>query len=198
MTNPTASTSPRPSPSAAAPWGRRLRLGLAPAVLLLVALGHSYWVETTHLTPWEGGGFGMFSTVDRGQARFVRCVLLTPEGEVRVSIPAAVRDYVWRLQVLPDSARTQRLADVLAQAPWERVPSAPSPRATSPRAAQSAHHDASAARYRIRPAYAADRHPRADVQGVRVEVWRYRFHPDDASLDAHRLVQATSERQGNQ
>ena len=43
---------------------------LAPALLLAVAGVHSYLVEAKKQTPWEGGGFGMFSTMDKRQARF--------------------------------------------------------------------------------------------------------------------------------
>lgn len=32
------------------------------------------------LTPWKGGGFGMFSTTDQPRVRFARIVLLTDRG----------------------------------------------------------------------------------------------------------------------
>jgi len=54
---------------------------LAPALLVGVAGGHSYLAETKNQIPWEGAGFGTFSTVDKRQARFVRCIVITSAGK---------------------------------------------------------------------------------------------------------------------
>lgn len=178
-----------------------LRVGVAPAVLLAIAVAHSVAVETTHLTPWEGGGFGMFSTVDRGQARFLRTYLITPDREVRVELPPSVREYVWRLRVLPDTQRVQRLARVLADAPWVAEPLSrpvrvqPATRTAPHDAADHPRDRARSVRYRVRSGHTnrtAATH--VDVRGVRVEVWRYHFDPSGAALTARILVEATARR----
>jgi hypothetical protein len=55
---------------------------VAPLVLIGIACLQLYLAHSHHLTPWKGGGFGMFSTVDSQGARFLRIYLLTAEGEV--------------------------------------------------------------------------------------------------------------------
>lgn len=178
-----------------------LRVALAPAVLLAIAVVHTVAVETTHLTPWEGGGFGMFSTVDRGQARFLRSYLITPNREIRVELPTSVREYVWRIRVLPDSQRVQRLARVLANAPWVAEPLSrpsrvqPATRTARPTTPEPTEARGRSVRYRVRSAQTnRTAATRVDVRGVRVEVWRYHFDPSDAALTARILVEATAQR----
>src|SRR6476660_7863931 len=51
-----------------------------PAVLLaLVACAQLVLARTGDLTPWKGGGFGMFSTLDHGAFRRVTVVLDAPD-----------------------------------------------------------------------------------------------------------------------
>ena len=57
-------------------------LPLLPAgVLLLVALSQVVVASNTHLTPWRGGGFGMFSTLDNHDQRFLRVTATTAAGD---------------------------------------------------------------------------------------------------------------------
>ena len=48
---------------------------------------HSHLAAAKIQTPREGGGFGIFPTVDERQVRFVRYVLITPEDKARVRPP---------------------------------------------------------------------------------------------------------------
>lgn len=58
-----------------------LRDHLPPLLLLLVALGQLGLAWGGRLNPDKGGGFGMFSTVDRLNHRHFRAYLIGPEGE---------------------------------------------------------------------------------------------------------------------
>jgi hypothetical protein len=69
------------------PLPQRLLAFLAPGVLVLVACVQMTFVRTHDLTPWKGGGFGMFSTLDSQVTRALRVVLLTEEGEAVVALP---------------------------------------------------------------------------------------------------------------
>jgi hypothetical protein len=62
---------------------------LGPLVLLLVALNHFYRVQFCSLTPWKGGGFGMFSSIDSHSSRSVRLLLLSSDNTspLRVELP---------------------------------------------------------------------------------------------------------------
>ena len=45
----------------------------SPIILFVViAAHHYYWVHHAHLSPWLGGGYGMFSTTDYGPSRYIR------------------------------------------------------------------------------------------------------------------------------
>lgn len=159
---------------------------LAPALLVGVAGVHSYLAAAKNQTPWEGGGFGMFSTVDKRQARFVRYVLITPEGKARVRPPEHLHTYVERLRARPTSSRIESLAQYLADATWVRIPPDSSGRAASWDSVS-----ASGPRYRFLPSHETSDRPRAAVDSVRVEVWRYRFVSRPYGLEANKLLSAT-------
>lgn len=60
----------------------------APVIMCLVAAGQFYMAHTSTLTPWKGGGFGMFSSSDHPGARVLTSEGVTTEGEVvRVTLP---------------------------------------------------------------------------------------------------------------
>lgn len=163
----------RPSPRQLVPWF------LAPALLLGVAGWHSYQVAANNLTPWEGGGFGMFSTVDKRQARFVRCKLITSTGEVRARLPGHLDTYVEQMRALPTQARADELAGYLARAAW-----------APPSDSGGSSGGDSLYRY-LAPGDTSSAAP-VPVAAVRVEVWRYRFHSRPFRLEASPLVTATA------
>lgn len=148
---------------------------LAPALLVGVVGVHSYLVAAKNQTPWEGGGFGMFSTVDKRQARFVRCTLLTPRGEARVQLPEHLTTYVERLRARPTQTRVESLARYLAGATWIET-------------ASDSTSDAGPPRYL--PSHETSDRPPVPVEAVRVEVWRYRFVSRPYGLEADTLLSA--------
>jgi hypothetical protein len=67
------------------------------------------------LTPWKGGGFGMFATTDGLASRSVRIVV---EGEGRsehLEPPFELRKLVAKALALPDERRLRRLAVALLE-----------------------------------------------------------------------------------
>ena len=89
----------------ALPW---LPLG----VLLAVAAGHAALVRCCALSPWLGGGFGMFSTID---AREVRVLREGSEGALR--LPRSLEDEADRAAMLPTEARLRALGRALQRRP---------------------------------------------------------------------------------
>ncbi|HVX57896.1 MAG TPA: hypothetical protein VHA37_09290, partial [Candidatus Saccharimonadales bacterium] len=68
-------TSPPPRP-----LNRRLLIAI-PIVALVLIAGLQFVLATRYgLSAWKGGGFGMFSTVDSPDARFLRIYLITAQG----------------------------------------------------------------------------------------------------------------------
>ena len=108
-------------PDGAADPGSRLLRYTAPTVLALVAVVHAFLVHTQDLAPWKGGGFAMFSSVDKAQHRAVRVYLEGPAGEVpaRVGDDSSVSNsVVVRARNMPDSGALSALADEVIKQEW--------------------------------------------------------------------------------
>jgi hypothetical protein len=94
------------------PAARALPL-LAPAVLCALALSQMVLAGTIHLSPWKGGGFGMFSTNDHGGFRSLRALAEVDGTEQRLRVPDALRRDALRAREVPTDARLGRLARAL-------------------------------------------------------------------------------------
>jgi hypothetical protein len=117
-------------------------------VLVLVALHQLFLVETADLSPWFGGGFGMFASTDAGRARHLHAVVLRPGLEREVFVPDELQDLANRARTLPSDANLKALARELAQLPT--------------------------------PDY-------GPATGVRIQVWRTRYHPETLVPQSHLL-----------
>lgn len=90
-------------------------VGHLPVVLLVaVALHQLSAVIYGDLTPWLGGGFGMFTTLDTPGNRVVSVHLLEPGIRREVSIPEALNDVSERTLAFPTKRRLTDLAERLA------------------------------------------------------------------------------------
>ena len=92
------------------PWLRRWAPALPAAVLLVVAGGQMTVGRAWGLSPWKGGGFGMFSTLDARPFRYVRVYLTAPERSEELAIPASLEDAAAAAEILPTDAQLERLA----------------------------------------------------------------------------------------
>lgn len=92
----------------------RLLLGriawLPPWLLVGVALVQIWLVYGEAMSPWKGGGFGMFASSDVPSARSVR--VFDGDGR-RIPIPAAQRALRLRARALPTERNLRALADAL-------------------------------------------------------------------------------------
>jgi hypothetical protein len=99
------------------PHGRRRAL-VAPGLLLALALAQIAGWAAYGLTPWKGGGFGMFATDDHGGFRRVRVVERTAAGERPVAVPDELERLRRRAREAPRGANLRRLGEALrARAP---------------------------------------------------------------------------------
>ncbi len=94
------------------------RVWLAPICLILIAGVHFVRVMTLDQTPWKGGGFGMFSTVDSRTARFVRAYLVTETGEIPVEVPQQLKKQGTEFRAAPQKSRLDYLANEFALLHW--------------------------------------------------------------------------------
>jgi hypothetical protein len=168
------------------PQGVRGKVKLAaPAFLVLVAGVQLTLARAQALTAWKGGGFGMFSTVDSRNARFLRIHLLAEGKETAVQLPRTAQVLAREIRSLPTTQRLQRLADTLAALSWVRPPAMGN---QTPAAGE-----AGSTPDRLRPRAKDD--PEAagvPISGVKVELWRYTFDTRNAVLRAAPLAQAVA------
>jgi hypothetical protein len=97
---------------------------MAPAILLCVVAGAQLRLtRTEHLTPWKGGGFGMFSTNDDGVSRPMGIRVSGQGGDREIDIPASLSGEAYRTSQLPSKRRLTRLGREIAA--LERAEGAP-------------------------------------------------------------------------
>jgi hypothetical protein len=80
------------------------------ALLLAVASAQITLARTANLSPWKGGGFGMFSTTDDAGRRWVRVYVAAAERSEEIDIAPSLEDAARRAAVLPTEARLTTLA----------------------------------------------------------------------------------------
>jgi hypothetical protein len=87
------------------------------ALLVIVALHQIALTRITGLSPWSGGGFGMFSTLDHGSRRHLHAFILRSGLRREVVPPAALADEINDALTFPTDASLSALARNLAGTP---------------------------------------------------------------------------------
>jgi hypothetical protein len=88
----------------------------APAFLLaLVAVVQIVLARTADLTPWKGGGFGMFSTLDHNAYRRVDVVMDGTERSEALEIPPSLETAAARAAAFPAGWMLRSLAERVVQ-----------------------------------------------------------------------------------
>ncbi len=87
-----------------------------PALMLVtVACVQVALAKTAGLTPWKGGGFGMFSTTDDGGRRYVRVFVSARDRSEELTIAPSLQDAARRAAVLPRDTELSRLARAVVE-----------------------------------------------------------------------------------
>lgn len=87
--------------------------GLAPGLLVGVAGVQVALWACCDLSPWSGGGFGMFASTDAGGARHLHAYALYEGVRVELAPDAVDPELVLRALTFPDERRVRRLAEAL-------------------------------------------------------------------------------------
>lgn len=154
-------------------WHFLRRAALAPLCLCLVAGLHVVRVWTARQTPWKGGGFGMFSTVDSESNRFLRAYLITATGELPLQLPPALDKRSGEQRAAPSVDGLRGIATRVAAQEWRRGGKCGE----------------------LEPIPLAERATDAvGFQAVRVECWRLRFEARGEQLRAKPILAATVQR----
>lgn len=97
-------------------WACKFRT-LPIALLIVVALMQIALARSAGLSPWSGGGFGMFSTLDHGSRRHLHTFVLRSGLRREVIPPRDREDEIRRALAFPTDRRLRALATVLAETP---------------------------------------------------------------------------------
>ena len=84
-----------------------------PALLIAVGLAQIASTRIVDLTPWKGGGFGMFSTLDHGAFRGVDIVIDAPDRSETMAIPPSLQLAAARASNCPADWMLRRLAEAV-------------------------------------------------------------------------------------
>ena len=80
------------------------------ALLVVVASGQMVLAHTAMLSPWKGGGFGMFASLDARPFRYVRMFVRAPERSEELAVPPSLEHMAASVEILPTTAQLERLA----------------------------------------------------------------------------------------
>ena len=86
-------------------------------ILVAVALHQLFLAHTAGLSPWSGGGFGMFSTTDAGATRHLHAFVLRPGILREIEPPRKLDELVRRALTLPSDSNLGALAAAIAEVP---------------------------------------------------------------------------------
>lgn len=93
-------------------------LWFTPLIVLLVLANQFYRVETHGLSTWQGGGFGMFSSVDSINTRFFKIYLQIDGVMVPVKVEDDFSELVTVSRAEPTQENLQQLAMYIYEANW--------------------------------------------------------------------------------
>jgi hypothetical protein len=105
-------------------------LGWLPCILLLAgAINHFILVQTGNLSPWLGGGFGMFASTDVGPSRLLVVTAVKENGdEYTVPLNGKLKKLKYRARGLPGRSQLEELA----RATWDKLQKKPVDETESP------------------------------------------------------------------
>jgi hypothetical protein len=95
---------------------------LPPALLVLVALLQIVLATRADLSPWLGGGFGMFATIDSRSERHLVVYVDAPGLTRQIDVPEELEDRATRVRALPAPGRMRGLAEALLERERARIP----------------------------------------------------------------------------
>lgn len=81
--------------------------------LIVVACVQIYLTHDADLTPWKGGGFGMFSTTDGNANRYLRVYVTGPQRSEEILIKQSLEDLATRAQMYPQNSQLEKLAKAI-------------------------------------------------------------------------------------
>jgi hypothetical protein len=91
-----------------------MRHRLPAALLVVVAIAQIALTQRAGLSPWKGGGFGMFSTLDGRPHRAVAIRVEAPNRSEALAVPPSLEASAATVEILPTPANLDRFAHEIA------------------------------------------------------------------------------------
>ncbi len=92
----------------------RWRVWLPAVLLCVVAIIQIVLAKTVDLSPWKGGGFGMFATIDGSANRHTRIFVEAPGRSEELEIAPSQERWAARTKLFPSEPMFIRLAKTVA------------------------------------------------------------------------------------
>ena len=176
---------------------------LAPALLILVACFQMFSAYANDQSPWKGGGFGMFSTVDSPGARFLKIYLVSENGEVAVRPPSRLSHLQQKVRTMPTQENLDLLARTLSEETWVRAPfpylfySAETNGGQQQTAIPGASLEIDTefltrSKLPQEPEFPAEF--LVAYESIRVELWKYHYETESSTLRAIKQLETSAER----
>jgi hypothetical protein len=86
-------------------------------LLIIVALNQIRLAKTSSLSPWWGGGFGMFSSTDSRGTRHTHAYSIRPGVRRELEIPSYLAELERKVLTFPSESNLEKLALELADVP---------------------------------------------------------------------------------
>jgi hypothetical protein len=86
-------------------------------LLVIIALNQIRLAKTSSLSPWWGGGFGMFSTTDSRGTRHIHAYAIRPGIRRELEIPPHLAELERKMLTFPSESNLEKLAVELADVP---------------------------------------------------------------------------------
>jgi hypothetical protein len=93
---------------------RRIAIAAPSALLCAIAATQMILASTAGLSPWKGGGFGMFASIDSSPFRWVRLYVEAADRSEEIAVPASLADAAGRVAAWPHRRALVRLARAVA------------------------------------------------------------------------------------
>lgn len=93
----------------------------APLLLILIAFIQVYRSRAYHQSPWKGGGFGMFASIEVRGTYLLRSYLINGTRSDRVATPTGLKKLETLVRTVPTEENLHTFAMSLARETW--VPS---------------------------------------------------------------------------
>lgn len=176
---------------------RLLERGLPAIILVMVALLQLYLAHTANLSPWKGGGFGMFGAIDAPDMRVIQAEALDQGGNLlQLDVYSALDNFtIRRTRTLPRQSDLEQMAPqfvdqvvvpttIQRQALYQKFPSSDRDAPVSQNLLQDngsnlptpIDHPLSKPLYRLKTVYDPEVPGAAKtLKAIRLQWWRIRF-----------------------